>query len=61
MTGPELNRLYEIELCSGERRFWIYLGADEGAAVWWRDCDTGREFNESSLMYSWRIVMQHEE
>jgi hypothetical protein len=60
MMTPELNGLYEIELCSGERLFWIYLGPDEGAAVWWRDRDTGREFNESSLMYSWRIVVQHD-
>jgi hypothetical protein len=40
MTTPELNGLYEIELCSGERRFWIYLGPDEGVAPWWRDRDS---------------------
>lgn len=60
MIKPELNQVYEIELCSGERLRWVYLGPDSHAGIWWKDVETGREFNEASLMYSWRIVLEHD-
>jgi len=60
MIKPELNGIYEIELCSEERLRWQYLGPDYGAGIWWKEVGTGREFNEASLMYSWRIVARHD-
>jgi hypothetical protein len=56
VTEPVLNKEYRIALCSGEIRRWLYLGQDELSQVWWRDMETGMEFNESSLMYAWQIV-----
>lgn len=56
----EPDDIYEIELCSGEHRRWRYLGPDSLASSWWRDEETGSEFNEASLMYAWRIVRRHE-
>lgn len=56
MIQPEPAGNYLIELCSGELRRWRYLGSDAQARNWWRDCETGREFSEDSVMYSWRIV-----
>lgn len=61
MIKPESNGVYEIELCSGERPCWQYLGPDCDAGIWWKDVETGREFNEASLMYSWRIVEKHDQ
>lgn len=58
MIEPQANAIYEVELCSGERRHWRYLGPDAHAVVWWQDVESGREFNESGLMYAWRIVAQ---
>ena len=56
MKKPTLNGIYLIELCSGERRRWQYRGPDERAQIWWRDMETGREFAETSMMYTWWIV-----
>lgn len=56
MIRPETNEIYEIELCSGERLRWQYLGSDSFTGIWWRNLETGREFNEANLMYSWSIV-----
>jgi len=48
--------IHEIELCSGERRHWQYLGAGAGGQGVWRDLEDGREFGEQTLMYAWRIL-----
>jgi hypothetical protein len=48
--------IYLIELCSGEQVCWRYLGPDSGARIWWQDVETGRRFEETSLMYAWHIV-----
>ncbi len=64
MVRLQTNAIYEIELCSGERRRWQYLGAQkradeqglDDAPVWWRDVENGSEFNEASLLYAWKIV-----
>ena len=53
---PIPDSIYLIELCSGEQRHWRYLGPDSRSTIWWRDEESGREFNETSLMYAWRIV-----
>lgn len=58
MITLEPGRNYLIELCSGERRYWRYLGPDSRALIWWRDAETGKEFNEGSLMYAWQILRQ---
>lgn len=50
------GRIYEIELCSGERRLWHYVGDDARGVRWWRDCESGVEFSESSLMYAWSVI-----
>ncbi len=55
-TALKMNAVYEVELCSGERRRWQYLGGDGSSALWWRDLETAREFNEASVMYAWKIV-----
>lgn len=57
MPAPLLvpRRTYLIELCSGERRHWQYLGEDD-TGTWWRDRDSGREFSEASLMYAWTVL-----
>ena len=55
-TRLESKRIYEIELCSGERVRWQYLGPDSSSAIWWRDLETGIEFNEASRMYAWRVI-----
>lgn len=52
--------IYRIELCSGEQVLWRHLGPDAGARIWWQDVETGRKFEENSLMYAWRIVEQAE-
>lgn len=54
--APEDYRLYLVELCSGERRRWRYLGADPRQLGWWRDEDTGMAFSEAGVMYAWHIV-----
>lgn len=57
MIEPEPNAIYAVELCSGERRRWRCLPSRPGdASRWWRDLESGREFNEASLMYAWRIL-----
>lgn len=58
MTRPQPDHVYLIELCSGERCRWRYLGPDSRGALWWRDVDSGREFNEASLMYAWAILSE---
>lgn len=55
MSNLTVNTVYEIELCSGELRYWKYLGPDSRTQVWWLDMETNQEFSESSLMYAWRI------
>ena len=56
MINPLPDATYLIELCSGEQRLWRYLGPDSRSAIWWKDLENGREFNEASLMYAWKIV-----
>lgn len=56
MMGLVINKIYEIELCSGEIRHWQYLGTDSRRLVWWMDVETKTEFHEGALMYSWSIV-----
>lgn len=53
---PQPEQIYLIELCSGERRRWCYRGGDALGAHWWRDMESGQEFNEASLMYAWQII-----
>ncbi|HJV93353.1 MAG TPA: hypothetical protein VJ572_07715 [Azonexus sp.] len=62
MTQPQANAIYQIELCSGERRRWRCLAyRPDDATRWWRDLESGREFNEASLMYAWRILSQEDD
>ena len=56
MAEPLAGRVYEIELCSGERRLWRYAGADARGIRWWQDGESGLKFSESSLMYAWKIL-----
>jgi len=56
MIVPVSGRVYAIELCSGEQCRWRFLGADARGQRWWRDSESGREFNEASLMYVWTVV-----
>lgn len=56
MITPIAGSTYLIELCSGEQRRWRYLGPDSREMLWWSDQESGREFNEASLMYAWRIL-----
>lgn len=58
MIEPVSGGVYEIELCSGERRRWRYLGPGERCQVWWHDMESGREFSEASVMYAWQIVRE---
>ncbi|HQR42303.1 MAG TPA: hypothetical protein PLX97_06455 [Gemmatales bacterium] len=51
--------MYAIELCSGEIRYWRYLGSDSRRLVWWLDTETKQEFNEASIMYAWSIKGLH--
>ncbi|MGE5386095.1 MAG: hypothetical protein ACM3SV_09430 [Betaproteobacteria bacterium] len=53
MNNLDPGTIYEIELCSGEIRRWLYIGADQCSLIWWKDMETGLEFNESSVMYAW--------
>lgn len=54
---PAANMTYRVELCSGEIRRWRRLPPRPGeTATWWRDLESGREFNEASLLYAWRIL-----
>ena len=55
---PQVDRVYVIELCSGELRRWSFLGLDRRETTWWRDEETGRTFSEASLMYVWKIVAE---
>jgi hypothetical protein len=51
--------VYVIELCSGERCRWRYLGPEPGEAEpRWHDLESGREFRESSLMYAWKVIAE---
>jgi hypothetical protein len=56
MDAPRAGGRYVVELCSGERRCWRCLGTDARGLVWWRDEESGAEFNEGSLMYAWQLV-----
>jgi hypothetical protein len=63
-SGPAMgeliiNAVYAIDLCSGEARYWQYLGPDRQSLIWWRDSETKQEFNEASLMYAWSIKGLH--
>jgi hypothetical protein len=58
MVTLVINDVYTIELCSGEKRQWKFLGQDSRRLVWWQDLETKQEFNESSLMYAWSIKEQ---
>jgi hypothetical protein len=51
--------VYAIELCSGEVRYWQYLGSDSRRLIWWLDTETKQEFNEASIMYAWSIKGLH--
>lgn len=55
MSELVINDVYAIELCSGEIRYWQYLGPDSRRLIWWLDTETKQEFNETSLMYAWSI------
>lgn len=55
---PVPDGVYLVELCSGEQRHWRCLGPDARLQMWWCDLESGREFNESSVMYSWQIVRE---
>lgn len=55
-AAPLPGASYLVELCSGEQRHWQSLGLGAHGEAVWRDLETGREFNEASLMYAWRIV-----
>ena len=55
---PQEERIYIVQLCSGERRRWRFLGLDAQGLAWWRDEETGRTFSEASLMYVWEIVAE---
>ena len=57
-TSLQIGEIYEIELCSGERRRWQFLGPDGRTQIWWRDIESGLEFSEASLMYAWHIAGQ---
>jgi hypothetical protein len=59
MSELTINAVYAIELCSGEVRYWQYLGPDSRRLVWWLDTETKQEFNEASLMYAWSIKGLH--
>ena len=59
MDEPVINAVYAIELCSGEVRYWQYLGPDSRRLIWWLDTETKQEFNEASLMYGWSIKGLH--
>jgi hypothetical protein len=56
MTELEVQAVYRIRLCSGEERRWRFLGHDALSRTRWRDMDSGREFNETSLLYVWEII-----
>jgi hypothetical protein len=56
MNELESGAIYLVQLCSGEQRRWKCLGHDSLTRSVWHDMETGREFNEASLMYGWEIV-----
>ncbi len=53
-----VNAVYAIELCSGDVRYWQYLGSDSRRLIWWLDTNEA-EFNEASIMYAWSIKGLH--
>lgn len=55
---PQEERIYIVQLCSGEHRRWRFLGLDAQGLAWWRDEETRRTFSEASLMYVWEIVAE---
>ena len=59
MCEMTINAVYAIELCSGEVRYWQYLGPDSRRMVWWLDTETKQGFSEASLMYAWSIKGLH--
>jgi len=56
VTPPVAGRVYRVALCSGELRRWRCLGTDARGAMWWRDEESGSEFNEGALMYAWHLI-----
>lgn len=52
----QAGAVYLIELCSGEQCRWRFLGEDAAQRCWWRDLDSGREFDAAGLMYAWQVV-----
>jgi hypothetical protein len=56
LISLEINKTYDIELCSGEIRYWRYLGVGLRDETWWMDTVTGRVFNESGIMYAWKLL-----
>lgn len=48
--------VYLVELCSGERRRWRYLGPPGAENARWQDAETAREFGEASVLYAWKII-----
>lgn len=52
----QAGTVYLIELCSGEQCRWQFLGEDAAQRCWWRDLESGREFDDAGLMYAWRVV-----
>ena len=56
MIQPQPNSVYAIRLCSGECRYWKYLGLSGGDRHWWQDMSTDAVFNEDRIMYEWEII-----
>lgn len=54
-----INAVYAVELCSGEVRYWQYLGPDSRRLIWWLDTETKQEFSEATLIYAWSIKGLH--
>lgn len=48
--------VYLVELCSGERRRWRYLGPPGAENARWQDAETAREFGEASVLYAWKLI-----
>ena len=56
MTELLPHTVYHIELCSGEQVPLALPRGWERAGAWWRDEETGLEFNEGGLLYAWHVV-----
>jgi len=53
---PTPGAVYLVELCSGDRHPWRYLGPPGAENARWQDVETAREFGEASVLYAWRII-----